>query len=116
MLRHLRKPVLLQIYLLFIGKKIDQFVMTSLGVKCHLSKLLLKSCLEIYEVFLYGNQYGPAFLQYYWLRLRLHGAIYCPNCFVLMLCYHANLKATRYESTCLNRIVADKSHRVIVAQ
>ena len=27
----------------------------------------------------------------------------------------ANLKAIRYESTSLNRIVADKSHRVIVA-
>ena len=29
--------------------------------------------------------------------------------------YCANLKAIRYESTSLNRIVADKSHRVIVA-
>ena len=29
--------------------------------------------------------------------------------------YCANLKATRYESTSLNRIVADKSQRVIVA-
>ena len=29
--------------------------------------------------------------------------------------YCANLKAMRYESTNLNRIVADKSHRVIVA-
>ena len=33
-----------------------------------------------------------------------------------MLRYCANLKAIRYESTNLNRIVADKSHRVIVAQ
>ena len=32
-----------------------------------------------------------------------------------MLRYCANLKATIYESTSLNRIVADKSHRVIVA-
>ena len=32
-----------------------------------------------------------------------------------MLRYCANLKAIRYESTSLNRIVADKSHRVIVA-
>ena len=48
------------------------------------------------------------------LRLRLHGAIYRPNSFVLMLSC-ANLKAVRYESTSLNRIVADKSHRVIVA-
>ena len=29
--------------------------------------------------------------------------------------YCVNLKAIRYESTSLNRIVADKSHRVIVA-
>ena len=35
--------------------------------------------------------------------------------FVLMLRYCVNLKAIRYESTSLNRIVADKSHRVIVA-
>ena len=48
------------------------------------------------------------------LRLQLHGAVYRPDSFVLMLrC--ANLKAIRYESTNLNRIVADKSHRVIVA-
>ena len=33
-----------------------------------------------------------------------------------MLRYCANLKAIRYESTSLNRIVADKSYRVIVAQ
>ena len=31
-----------------------------------------------------------------------------------MLRYCVNLKATRYESMCLNRIVADKSHSVIV--
>ena len=48
------------------------------------------------------------------LRLQLHGAIYPPGSFVLMLCYYANLKAIRYESN-MNRIVADKSHRVIVA-
>ena len=29
--------------------------------------------------------------------------------------YCANLKPVRYESTSLDRIVADKSHRVIVA-
>ena len=56
-----------------------------------------------------GGQNGP------FLRLQLHGAIYCPDSFVLMLRYYANLKAIRYESTSLNRIVADKSHRVIVA-
>ena len=49
------------------------------------------------------------------LRLQLHGAINRPDSFVLMLRYCANLKAIRYESTSLNRIVADKSHRVIVA-
>ena len=49
------------------------------------------------------------------LRLQLHGAIYRPDSFVLMPRYCANLKAIRYESTSLNRIVADKSSRVIVA-
>ena len=49
------------------------------------------------------------------LRLQLHGAIYRPDSFVLVLSYCANLKAIRYESTSSNRIVADKSHRVIVA-
>ena len=49
------------------------------------------------------------------LRLQLHGAIYHADSFVLMLRYCANLKAIRYESASLNRIVADKSHRVIVA-
>ena len=48
-------------------------------------------------------------------KLQLHGAIYRPDSFVLMLRYCANLKVIRYESTSLNRIVADKSHRVIVA-
>ena len=49
------------------------------------------------------------------LRLQLHGAIYRPDFFVFMLPYCANLKAIRYESTSFNRIVADKSHRVIAA-
>ena len=49
------------------------------------------------------------------LRLQLHGAIYRLDSFVSMLSYCANLKAIRYESTSLKRIVADKSHRVIVA-
>ena len=49
------------------------------------------------------------------LRLQLHGAIYRPDSFVLMLCYCANLKAIRYESRSLNRIAADKLHRVIAA-
>ena len=49
------------------------------------------------------------------VRLQLHGAIYRPDPFVLMLHYCASLKAIRYESMSLNRIVADKSYRVIVA-
>ena len=51
----------------------------------------------------------------YLLRLQLHGAIYRPDSFVLMSHHCANLKAIRYESTSLNRIVAGKSHSVIVA-
>ena len=43
------------------------------------------------------------------LRLQLQDAIYSPDSFVLMLRYCANLKAIRYESTSLKRIVADKS-------
>ena len=49
------------------------------------------------------------------VRLQLHGAIYRPDSFVLTLRYCANLKAIRYESTTLIRIVADESHSVIVA-
>ena len=49
-----------------------------------------------------------------WVRLQLHGAIYCPDSFVLVLRYTANLKAIRHESTSLYRIVAYKSYRVIV--
>ena len=49
------------------------------------------------------------------VRLQLHGAICRPNSFILMLRYCTNLKAVRYESTSLNRIVADKLHHVIVA-
>ena len=48
--------------------------------------------------------------------LRLDSAIYCPDSFVLMLRYCANLRAIKYKSTNLNRIVADKSHLVIVAK
>ena len=57
----------------------------------------------------------PARVKLKRLRLQLHGAIYRPHSFVLMLRYCANLKAIRYESASLNRIVADKSHSVIVA-
>ena len=48
------------------------------------------------------------------LRVQLYVAIYRPDSFVMMLRCCANLKAIRYKSTILNRIVADKSHRVIV--
>ena len=49
------------------------------------------------------------------IRLQLHGAIYRPDSFVLMSRHCANLKAIRYGSMSFNRIVADKSHSVIVA-
>ena len=48
------------------------------------------------------------------LRLRSHDAIYRPNSFVSMLYYCANLKVMN-ESRTLDRIVANKSHCVIVA-
>ena len=38
-----------------------------------------------------------------------------PNSSVLLPRYYAHLKAIRYESTSLNRTVADRSHPVIVA-
>ena len=41
------------------------------------------------------------------IRLQLHGAIYRPDSFVLMLHYFVSLKAIRHESTSLNRIIAD---------
>ena len=50
------------------------------------------------------------------LRLQLQGAIYRSDSFVLMLRHCVTLKAIRYESTSLNRIAANKSHRVIVAK
>ena len=61
--------------------------------------------------------HGPIYdmMEKRWIRLQLHGAIYRPDSFVLMQRYCANLKVKRYESMSLNRIVADKSHRVIVA-
>ena len=49
------------------------------------------------------------------LKLRLHSAIYRPDSFVSTLHYCTNLKAIRYESTSLGRILAGKSHGVIVA-
>ena len=41
------------------------------------------------------------------IMLQLHGVIYRPDSFVLMLRYCVNLKAIRHESTNLNRIIAD---------
>ena len=49
------------------------------------------------------------------VKLQLHGAIYRPDSFVLILRYCANLKAIRYESTSFNRIVANKLHSLIAA-
>ena len=49
------------------------------------------------------------------LSLRIHGAIYRLNSFVSMLHYCVNLKAIGYESTGLNRVVVDKSNRVVIA-
>ena len=77
------------------------------SVNCHHSlEILNKLSFKIVSI----ESGFPCFL-----RLQLHGAIYLPDFFVLMLRYCANLKAIRYESMSLNRIVADKSHRVIVA-
>ena len=47
------------------------------------------------------------------VKATITAEIYRPYSFVLMLRYCANLKAIRYESTSLNRIVAHKSHRVV---
>ena len=49
------------------------------------------------------------------VKLQLHGPIYRPDSFLLMLRYCANLKTIRYESMTLNRIEADKLHRITVA-
>ena len=46
------------------------------------------------------------------IRLHLHDVIYCPDSFVLMLHYCANLKAVRYKSMSFNRIIADKLHLI----
>ena len=70
--------------------------------------------LNYYKLHRQKNDQFDCFSQHK-LRLQLHGTIYRPDSFVLMLRYCANLKAIRCESTNLNRIVADKSHHVIVA-
>ena len=70
--------------------------------------------MPVFLIFMQGSHRNVKIVE--WevaLRLQLHGAIYRPYSFVLMPRYCANLKAMRYESTSLNRIVADKSHRVI---
>ena len=63
---------------------------------------------------IFDEKVGP-FSKFLCLRLQLHGAIYRPDSFVLVLRYCANLKEVRYEPTSFNRIVADKSHCVIAA-
>ena len=76
--------------------------MTSLRMQTLLSYLNIKATtIEITKV---GS-----------MRLQLHIAIYCPNSFVLILGYCANLKAIRYKSMSFNRIVANKLHCVIAA-
>ena len=65
-------------------------------------------CIESYAI----NRIVYLYLK---ATINLQGAIYRHDSFVMMLGYRANLKAIRYESTSLKRIVADKSHRVIVA-
>ena len=89
-------------------------------------KVLAVSVSEFYQSSIIVQLHEPTLIRwlsllyvYKWttasVRLQLHGAIYRPDSFILMLRNCANLKAIRYESTSLNRIVADKSHRVIVA-
>ena len=80
---------------------------TSTQKKHHLS--IKDSCLDCALKVLHLH------LSSFHVRLQFHGAIYRPNSFVLMLRYCANLKAIRYESSSLNRIIADKLHLVIVA-
>ena len=73
-------------------------VVTSL-TKVNISKLKKKHCFENWSE----------------VRcLRLHCTVQSIS-LVLMLRYCANLKVIRYESMSLSRIVADKSHSVIVA-
>ena len=50
-----------------------------------------------------------------WTKATITRGDLSPDSFVLMLRYCENLKAIRYESTSLNRIVADKLHGAIVA-
>ena len=40
---------------------------------------------------------GRSMIRYIKSKATLHGAIYCPESFVMMLCYCADLKAMRYE-------------------
>ena len=49
-----------------------------------------------------------------YLKVGLHDAICRPDSFVFALGDCPNFKAIRHKSTRLNRIVADKSHRVII--
>ena len=61
-----------------------------------------------------GNIFTP--VNIVTLRLKLHGAIYRLDSFVLMLRYCANLKVIRYESTSLNKIVPDKSLKATITR
>ena len=68
--------------------------------------------MKLYDIVAFSNENASC---NWGLRLQLHGAIYRPDSFVLMLHYCVNLKVIRYESRSFNGIVANKSHHVIVA-
>ena len=86
--------------------------MSSLEEKCQFSKFLLN--LNVLGRMKFAEKFTKSHKTYP-VKLLLYGTIYRPDSFVLILRYCANLKAIKYESMSLNRIIADKSHRVIVA-
>ena len=49
------------------------------------------------------------------LKLGLSYAIYLTNLFVLKVCHCVKLETISYKSVHLDRLVADKSHSVILA-
>ena len=81
-----------------LGERFKFFIPLGIQTEKHLNYIITR-IIQVFQSF----------------RLQLHDAIYRPDSFVLVLRYCVNLKAIRYESTSLNRIVADKSYRGIVA-
>ena len=73
-----------------------------------------RSCQKVVQCGVHNKTVKTNFTTWKLAWLQLHGAIYRPDSF-LLLRYSGNLKAIRYESTSLNRVVADKSHRAIAA-